>query len=79
VKGRTGLFQGRMQLSLGRDGKLEPSPVSISEVNKDRDLSAKKQSTSRDSKGRRGSPEKRNPPVHRSRGFKWSRIERKSE
>ena len=79
VKGQTGLFQGRMQLSLGRDGKLEPSPVEISEVNNERDLSIKKHSAQRGNRDRKGSPEKRNPPVRRSRGFKWSRVERKSD
>ena len=33
VGGQSGLFQGRMQVSLGRSGKLEPSEQEISEVN----------------------------------------------
>ena len=79
VKGQTGLFQGRMQLSLGRDGKLEPSPVIIAEVNSERDLSEKSRTPPKGNKGRGSAPEKRNPPVRRSRGFKWSRVERKSD
>jgi replication factor A1 len=79
VKGQTGLFQGRMQLSLGRDGKLESSPVTIPEVNSERDLSAKSRAPSKDNRGQRGPPERQNPPIRRSRGFKWSRVERKSD
>jgi replication factor A1 len=78
VKGQTGLFQGRMQLSLGRDGKLVPSPTTIPEVNNERDLSAKSHTPAKGNKDQRDGPDRRNPPERRSRGFKWSRIERKS-
>ena len=78
VKGQTGLFQGRMQLSLGRDGKLLPSPTPIPEVNDERDLSAKSHTPAKSNRGQRDGAEKQSQPVQRSRGFKWSRIERKS-
>ena len=78
VKGQTGQFQGRLQLSLGRDGSLVPSPTTISEVNTERELSAKSQAPAKGKKDGRGGPEKQNPPIRRSRGFKWTRIERKS-
>jgi replication factor A1 len=79
VKGQTGLFQGRLQLSLGRNGSLAVSPTTISEVNTERELSAKSHASARGKKDGRGGPEKQNPPIRRSRGFKWSRIERKSD
>ena len=79
LKGQTGLFQGRMQLSLGRDGSLVPSPTTISEVNTERELSAKSQASAKGKKDERGGPEKQNPPIRRSRGFKWTRIERKTD
>ncbi|MFW9831272.1 MAG: hypothetical protein ACFFD8_05810 [Candidatus Thorarchaeota archaeon] len=79
IGGQTGLFQGRLQLSLGRDGKLEPSTMSIPEINTDHNISAQRQSASKDSKQRKRPSDSRNPPKRRTRGFKWSRIEKKSE
>jgi replication factor A1 len=79
VSGQSGLFQGRLQLSLGRSGKLEPSNQTIPKVNTERDLSAKSHSAQRDSKGTKRPENRREPPGRRKRGFMWSRIERKSE
>ncbi|MFX1509415.1 MAG: hypothetical protein ACFFBR_03820 [Promethearchaeota archaeon] len=78
IGGQSGLFQGRLQVSLGRNGKLEPAVNPISEVNTERNLSSKSRSSSQDSKGNKRIPNRRNPPVRRSRGFKWSRIDRES-
>ncbi|MFX1301506.1 MAG: hypothetical protein ACFFDE_11300, partial [Promethearchaeota archaeon] len=79
VGGQTGLFQGRLQLSLGRGGKLELSTTAIPEVNTERNHSAKTQSSPKDRKGQNKPSDWRNPPIRRTRGFKWSRIERKSD
>jgi replication factor A1 len=79
VGGQSSLFQGRLQVSLGRSGKLEPSDQSISEVNTERNLSSKPRNPPSDAKGRKRPDSRRDTPVRRTRGFKWSRIERKSE
>ena len=79
VGGQTGFFQGRLQLSLGRGGKLELSTTAIPEVNTEHNHSAKTQSSPKDQRGRNKSTDRRNPPIRRTRGFKWSRIERKSD
>lgn len=79
VGGQTGLFQGRLQLSLGRNGKLEPSTATIDAVKTERNLSAQVRSSSKDSRGSKKTNGKRDFPVRRTRGFKWSRVERKSE
>lgn len=79
VSGQSGLFQGRLQVSLGRSGKLEPSDHPISEVNTERNLSSKSRSAPTGSKDSRRSENRRDKPVRRTRGFMWSRTERKSE
>jgi replication factor A1 len=79
VGGQSGLFQGQLQVSLGRSGKLEPSNQTISEVNTEQNLSLKTRSAPNRSRTNRGPDTRRNPPVRRSRGFKWTRVERKSE
>ncbi len=79
VSGQTGLFQGRLQLSLGRTGKLESTTAAISEIKTENNLSLQSQSTPKDTKSRKKPTEKRNPPVKRTKGFKWSRIEQKSD
>jgi replication factor A1 len=79
VGGQTGLFQGRLQLSLGRGGKLELSDATIAEVDTERNHSKTSRSSSRDRQGQNRSTDRRNPPTRRTRGFKWSRIERKSD
>jgi replication factor A1 len=79
VGGQSGLFQGQLQVSLGRSGKLEPSDVTITEVNREQNLSLKTRSAPSRPKGNRGSETRQNTPIRRSRGFKWTRVERKSE
>lgn len=79
ANGQTGLFQDRLQLSLGRNGKLEPSTTNIPEVNTERNHSTKPHSTPKDQKGRKKPHDRRSPPVRRTRGFKWSRVEQKSD
>ncbi len=79
VGGQSSLFQGRLQVSLGRSGKLEASDQAISEVNTERNLSSKPRSAKMGSKDEKGSRDRRETPVRRTRGFMWSRIERKSE
>ncbi|MFX1577124.1 MAG: single-stranded DNA-binding protein [Promethearchaeota archaeon] len=79
VNGQSGLFQGHIQVSLGRNGKLELSEHTIPEVNTKRNLSAKTHPASTRSKGHKKSNTRREVPVRRSRGFKWSRIDRKSD
>jgi replication factor A1 len=78
VGGQSGLFQGRLQVSLGRSGKLEPSDQSFDEVNTERNLSTKSRSPPKDSRGKNRSGNRPNPPTRRGRGFKWSRIDRES-
>lgn len=78
VGGQSGLFQGRLQVSLGRSGKLEPSDQSIDEVNTARNLSAKSRSPAKELKGKKQPGNRSNPPMRRGRGFKWSRIDRES-
>jgi replication factor A1 len=79
VDGQAGLFQGHLQVSLGRSGRLELSETTIPEVNTNRNLSAKTHPASVSPKGKKKSKTGRDAPVRRSRGFKWSRIDRKSE
>ncbi len=79
VGGQTSLFQGRMQLSLGRNGKLQTSTTTIPEVKTERNLSSQPHSPPKDSKGRTKQTDRRQSPVRRTRGFKWSRIERNSD
>ena len=79
VGGQTSLFQGRLQLSLGRNGKLQSSTTTIPEVKTERNLSSQSHSSSKDSKGRRTQTDRTRPPVRRTRGFKWTRIERNSD
>lgn len=79
VGGQTGLFQGCLQLSLGRAGKLESTTTTISEIKTANNLSLQSQSASKETKSRKKPTEKRNPPVKRTKGFKWSRIEPKSD
>ncbi len=79
IRGQSGLFQGRLQVSLGRSGKLVSSDQTITKINTERNLSTPKRVASSDSKGKKRSGNRRDTPVRRTRGFKWSRIERKSE
>ena len=79
VGGQSNLFQGRLQVSLGRSGKLEPSDQSISEINTERNLSSKPRNPPSGAKGKKRPDSRRDTPVRRTRGYKWSRIERKSE
>ncbi|MFX1565436.1 MAG: hypothetical protein ACFFCH_05545 [Promethearchaeota archaeon] len=76
--GQSGLFQGRLQVSLGRSGKLGPSDQSIAEVNTERNLSSQSRSLAKESKSKKRSGTRSNPPTRRGRGFKWSRIDRES-
>ncbi len=78
ISGQSGLFQGQLQVSLGRNGRLEPSDQIFKEVNREQNLSLKASSTSSGSKRMMGSETRQNKPPRRSRGFKWSRVERKS-
>lgn len=79
VSGQTSLFQGRLQLSIGRGGKLELSTNTIPEVNTERNHSDKSPASSQDHRRQKQPNDRHNPPVRRTRGFKWSRIERQSE
>lgn len=58
------LFRGKMQLNLGRFGKIEQSDVSISEVNTENNLSQKETYSSEERPRRTG---------FRSRGFQRGR------
>jgi replication factor A1 len=79
VGGKTSLFQGRLQLSLGRNGKLQSSTTTIPEIKTERNLSSESHSSSKDNKGRTKQTDRRRPPVRRIRGFKWTRIERNQD
>ncbi|MEM2114958.1 MAG: hypothetical protein QXS12_05840, partial [Candidatus Caldarchaeum sp.] len=57
------LFKGRMQLNLGRFGKIEPADVQIDEVNTENNLSQKESF----------SEERRERGGFRSRGFQRRR------
>jgi replication factor A1 len=78
VGGQSGLFQGQLQVSLGRSGKLEPSEQTISEIKRKNNLSSKSRSASSRSKRNKESDSRPNRPKRRSRGFLWTRVERKS-
>ena len=69
VGGQSSLFQGRLQVSLGRSGKLEPSDQSISEVNTERNLSSKSRNPPSDSKVKKRPDSRRDAPVRRTRGY----------
>jgi hypothetical protein len=72
--GQTGFFQGRLRLSLGRGGSLQPSTATISEVNTERNLSVAVHPAQDPSRGRGRRDDDRGPPIRRTKGFKWSRI-----
>ena len=42
VGGQSGLFQGRLQVSLGRSGKLEPSDQAIGEIKTEKEIAKEK-------------------------------------
>ncbi|MEM2237130.1 MAG: OB-fold nucleic acid binding domain-containing protein [Candidatus Caldarchaeum sp.] len=58
------LFKGRMQLNLGRFGKIEPADVEVTNVNVENNLSQKESYFSEERRGRGG---------FRSRGFQRRR------
>lgn len=74
ASGQTGFFQGRLRLSLGRGGSLQPSTATISEVNTERNLSVAVHPAQDPSRGRGRRDDDRGPPIRRTKGFKWSRI-----
>jgi replication factor A1 len=74
TSGQTGFFQGRLRLSLGRGGALQPSTTSITEVNTERNLSIAVHPAQEASRGRGRPGDDRGPPIRRTKGFKWSRI-----
>jgi len=73
VGGRTGFFQGRLRLRLGRGGSLQPCGRDISRVNRQRNLSAARRGGA---SGQRRREQTRSHPPRRTKGFKWIRIKK---